>query len=132
MRPGRALNITPDGAVTENSSANSAAPGDYVVLYGTGFGPVNKPAPDGQPRGEPAPFPQTPGFTLDGRDVTGFVSYAGRAPRDLFCFRSRFAGHWLVYGISSDTRHASDVSESRQRPSDDQPELTGHDHLDRR
>jgi uncharacterized protein (TIGR03437 family) len=33
------LNIAPDGTRSLNSPANSAAPGDYLELYGTGFGP---------------------------------------------------------------------------------------------
>ena len=33
-----ALNIRPDGTVSRNSPSNSAAVGDYVALFGTGFG----------------------------------------------------------------------------------------------
>ena len=36
--PGAVLNVRPDSVVSINSSSNSAAPGDYLVIYSTGIG----------------------------------------------------------------------------------------------
>lgn len=44
-----ALNVAADGSVSLNSPANSAAPGDVVSVYGTGFGKIGYPPPDGTP-----------------------------------------------------------------------------------
>jgi uncharacterized protein (TIGR03437 family) len=44
-----ALNVSPDGSVSVNSPANSAAPGDYLVLFGTGLGAFWQPPPSGVP-----------------------------------------------------------------------------------
>lgn len=42
-----AFNVAADGSISLNSSSNSAAPGDYISLFGTGFGTVYFPPPDG-------------------------------------------------------------------------------------
>lgn len=61
-----------------NSSVNPAAPGDVVMVYGTGFGVLNPLPPDGQL----ATVLATPGSavsaTIDG--VPAGVIYAGAAP----------------------------------------------------
>jgi uncharacterized protein (TIGR03437 family) len=44
-----ALNMAADGGVSLNSPSNSVAPGDYIRIYGTGFGPVNNSPLDGTP-----------------------------------------------------------------------------------
>ncbi len=47
-----ALNITPDGAVSVNSPSNSAAPGDFLAVFGTGIGSLsNQPADGTAPSG---------------------------------------------------------------------------------
>lgn len=45
--PAAALNIAPDGTVSVNSPSNSAAPGDFISLFGTGFEMVYSPPKDG-------------------------------------------------------------------------------------
>ncbi len=37
---GALLNVNPDGTVSVNSPSNSATPGSYLALFGTGLGPV--------------------------------------------------------------------------------------------
>src|ERR1019366_1134692 len=41
------LNVAPDGTLSVNSGANSAAPGDYLAIYGTGLGALSHPLADG-------------------------------------------------------------------------------------
>jgi uncharacterized protein (TIGR03437 family) len=71
-----ASNIAPDGSVSVNSPTNSAAPGDYVSLFGTGL-PTN-PLPDGTYSTGPWTTSSQPGLSLDGNPVS--VAYAGLAP----------------------------------------------------
>ena len=78
--PAAALNVAPDGSVSPNSASNSAAPGDFVELFGNGFGRFYFPPPDGLP----APAAQEPensgwGFTIDGGSVLT-PPYLGIAP----------------------------------------------------
>src|SRR5579871_2538348 len=73
-----ALNIRPDGTVSINSPSNSAAPGDYVALFGTGFGLAVTQPTDGVAAAGPASLQSTPRLLLDGNPVT--PSYAGLAP----------------------------------------------------
>lgn len=76
---GAALNVSPDGTVSVNSPSNSAAPGDYVSLYGTGFGiPQTLPA-DGTFTTAADPFQTAPEVVLDG-NLLSSLSYAGMAP----------------------------------------------------
>ncbi len=70
----------PDGAaaalnqnLTVNSSANPAAPGSIVVIYGTGAGVLNPPAIDGSVANPPTLIPE---LTVDGF----YILYAGAAP----------------------------------------------------
>jgi uncharacterized protein (TIGR03437 family) len=47
--PGLVLNVKPDGTRSLNSQRNSASPGDYLEVYGTGLGEVFDVPPDGMP-----------------------------------------------------------------------------------
>ncbi len=87
---GAVLNVASDGSVSVNSPANSASPGDFISVYGTGLGAVFNPPPAGSPAlanplslalnwslysaafDLPPPTPPTPLRTR--------VSWAGRAP----------------------------------------------------
>jgi uncharacterized protein (TIGR03437 family) len=73
-----ALNVTP-GLVSVNSPWNSAAPGDYIALFGTGLGLIAQAPPDGAAASVPAPLPSMPSLLFDNKP--GVVpSYAGLAP----------------------------------------------------
>ena len=74
-----ALNIRADGSVSVNSAANSAAPGDYVALYGTGFGFSATQPPDGMAATGAATLQTMPGVTVD-QTLTASIAYAGLAP----------------------------------------------------
>jgi len=50
--PAAVLNVSADGSTSLNSPTNSAAPGDYISIYGTGMGSIAHPPPVGAP----APF----------------------------------------------------------------------------
>jgi uncharacterized protein (TIGR03437 family) len=73
----------PDGAITHVggtlvTSADPAAPGEVVVMYGTGFGPVNPAVITGQ---APAGLSYTtlmPTITIGGLPTT--VGFSGAAP----------------------------------------------------
>ncbi len=74
-----ALNIQADGSVSVNSASNSAAPGDYIALYGTGLGFAAQQPPDGMGATGPANLSQMPGLLLN--ETTGVTPvYAGLAP----------------------------------------------------
>lgn len=47
--PGAVLNVASDGSVSLNSLANSASPGDFIEVYGTGLGTTFNQPPDGSP-----------------------------------------------------------------------------------
>jgi uncharacterized protein (TIGR03437 family) len=81
---GAILNVAPDGGVSLNSPSNSASPGNFISIYGTGEGDVNHQLADG------APAPNSPlakaiiqggpifDFSAGGDQAPGF--WAGRAP----------------------------------------------------
>jgi len=87
---GAVLNVNGDGSVSLNSRSNSASPGDFISVYGTGLGAVFNPPPAGSPAPSNPPslamswslflgifdlapsFPSTP--------LRPGVSWAGRAP----------------------------------------------------
>lgn len=46
---GAILNVAEDGSVTINTPDRSAAPGDFISVFATGFGPVSFPPPSGSP-----------------------------------------------------------------------------------
>jgi len=86
-----ALNVGPDGSISVNSPDNSAAPGDYLVLFGTGLGAFWSPPASGVP-GAGQPFNDGPavaiGQGLDQSWVSGVTdltqglapAWAGLAP----------------------------------------------------
>src|SRR5579863_10081712 len=74
-----ALNVAPDGSVSLNSPSNSAAPGDYVSIYGTGFGLVYFPPPDGTPANVDQSTIGAAGVSIDGHPLIG-EAYVGLAP----------------------------------------------------
>ena len=74
-----ALNIRSDGSVSVNTASNSAAPGDYVALYGTGFGFSATQPPDGAAAAGAATLQTMPGLTVD-ENLTASIAYAGLAP----------------------------------------------------
>lgn len=74
-----ALNITPGGAVSLNSASNSAAPGDYIALFGTGFGLAAPQPPDGVAASGISPLQSAPQLFLDKAPVSSLL-YAGLAP----------------------------------------------------
>lgn len=47
--PGLIQNVAADGSVTLNTRSNSASPGGFITIYGTGLGPLYSPPEDGQP-----------------------------------------------------------------------------------
>jgi uncharacterized protein (TIGR03437 family) len=61
-----------------NSASNPAAPGDIVMIYGTGFGAVNPPTADGQAAAGPAATALAVTASIGGIDAQ--VIYAGAAP----------------------------------------------------
>lgn len=75
-----ALNIKPDGTVSVNSSVNSAAPGDYITLFGTGFGLSRTQPADGTATAGAAILLAEPELFVDKSSVPLLPSYAGLAP----------------------------------------------------
>jgi uncharacterized protein (TIGR03437 family) len=74
-----AWNVGADGKVSANSRSNSAAPGDFVSLYGIGFGLPGIPVGDGTFLGYGDSFQIAPGVVLDD-ELLPYFSYAGLAP----------------------------------------------------
>jgi uncharacterized protein (TIGR03437 family) len=74
-----ALNVRPDGTVSLNSHANSAAPGDYIALFGTGFGTAAQQPPDGAAPASPSQLQTAPKIFVDGKSVDS-LAYQGLAP----------------------------------------------------
>ena len=73
------LNISPDGSSSVNSPSNSAAPGDFISLYGTGIGAPNNPPANGDYVTGLTPLSSPPGVVLGGNTLQA-VQYAGLAP----------------------------------------------------
>lgn len=69
-RPGAVLNVTRDGSVSLNSPSNSASPGDYLTIYGTGMS-TPRDVPDG------SPAPSNPPASFDFYTVTGTSAIFG-------------------------------------------------------
>lgn len=75
-----ALNIAADGAASLNSPSDSAAPGDYIALFGTGLTglPSYPLIADGTAPTGPLAVTSRPGVSLDDNPLYPF--YAGPAP----------------------------------------------------
>jgi uncharacterized protein (TIGR03437 family) len=73
-----ALNIAADGTVSVNSPSNSAAPGDYIALYGTGA-ENDYPLADGTYATGPVRLQPSPNIAIDSA-VVDYYQYAGLAP----------------------------------------------------
>jgi uncharacterized protein (TIGR03437 family) len=74
-----ALNVTSDGAVSLNSTSQSAAPGDYIALFGTGLGSSSNLPPDGHAAVGANSFTESDLIFLDRSSVITSL-YAGVAP----------------------------------------------------
>ncbi|HVW84516.1 MAG TPA: IPT/TIG domain-containing protein, partial [Bryobacteraceae bacterium] len=74
-----ALNIRPDGTASVNSPSNSAAPGDYIALFGTGFGLAAQQPSDGAAAMGTPPLQSVPRLFLDNNPVSS-LAWAGLAP----------------------------------------------------
>lgn len=78
--PVAALNITPDGDVSVNSKSNSAAPGDFIALFGTGLGVPTVVHPNGVAPTEAEAFMWPGAIHWDYASSPVTPSYAGLAP----------------------------------------------------
>jgi len=82
---GAIQNIAADGTRTLNTPANSASPGSFVSVYGTGMGPVYFAPPDGHPAPRD-PLARTWGIPVPRIGLEGFaefvqhLTYGGLAP----------------------------------------------------
>jgi uncharacterized protein (TIGR03437 family) len=74
-----ALNVRPDGSVSVNSPANSAAPGDYLALFGTGLGIVDAQLFNGAP--DPA-YRFNTGLGVDAGSAADAIYFSGTANVD--------------------------------------------------
>jgi uncharacterized protein (TIGR03437 family) len=74
-----ALNIAPDGGFSPNSASNSAAPGDFIAIFGTGFGQTYFPPAAGTPASYAQSMEIAGGFAMNGSAVLG-LEYFGLAP----------------------------------------------------
>jgi len=74
---GQAAAVNQDNSI--NGSAHPASAGQYVLLYGTGFGQTNPSGQDGVPNAVPLPIlSPLPIATVGGKPAT--INYAGGAP----------------------------------------------------
>ncbi|MGH9784150.1 MAG: hypothetical protein ACRD88_08185, partial [Terriglobia bacterium] len=82
--PGLIQNVTADGSVTLNTPSNSASPGSFIIIYGTGLGPLYSPPEDGHPaRVQPLTGLNLPGSFLGIKGFTGRTTqswWAGLTP----------------------------------------------------
>ncbi len=74
-----ALNVGPDGSISANSPSNSAAPGDFVTVFGNAFGPFYFPPATGSPAAAAQNIAYGGGFKLDGESNLT-AQYIGLAP----------------------------------------------------
>ncbi len=74
-----ALNIAPDGRTSPNSPSNSAAPGDFIAIFGTGFGQSYFPPADGTPPAVAQQLENAGGFAMNGSPILP-LEYFGLAP----------------------------------------------------
>jgi uncharacterized protein (TIGR03437 family) len=88
--PGAIFNVASDGSVSLNSPSNSASPGQFITIWGTGLGEAYNEPPDGSPAPSsplasaeytPAAFfdVEGPAFNISS-PIFARPSFAGRAP----------------------------------------------------
>ena len=75
-----ALNMSRDGSVSVNSPSNSAAPGDFISLYGTGIGVPDNPPANGDYSTRLVPLSSPPPAMVLGGKTLQAVQFAGLAP----------------------------------------------------
>jgi uncharacterized protein (TIGR03118 family) len=75
-------NKTIIGPPTLASGSSPAKPGETIVLFGTGFGATNPPAPEGQPLTQAANLAASPAVRIGGADAR--VVYAGLTGTGLY------------------------------------------------
>jgi uncharacterized protein (TIGR03437 family) len=69
------------------STSSPAAPGEEIVLYGTGFGPTNPTSPTGQLVTAAAPLANSVQFTIGGITLAASaVEFAGLVESGLYQF----------------------------------------------
>ena len=73
--------IGPAGLIS-GATTTGAAPGETIVLYGTGFGATNPPIPNGQVIPSPLPLPAWPTVVIDA--VAAQVAFAGLVAPGLY------------------------------------------------
>ncbi len=88
--PGAVINVSADGGVSLNSPSNSAQPGGYISVYGTGLGDVYVASAMPPPDGSPTPLsPLAPthdfvavmfDFVMSNYEGLGPYSWQGMAP----------------------------------------------------
>ncbi len=77
------LNVSPNGDVSLNSPTNSALPGSFISIYGTGNGPVSNSPTDGAPAPSSplaAGSGGSPAFDFSSGGSEGPAFWEGRAP----------------------------------------------------
>ncbi|HEY7389911.1 MAG TPA: IPT/TIG domain-containing protein [Bryobacteraceae bacterium] len=74
-----ALNIAPDGSFSPNSPSNSAAPGDFIAVFGTGSGQTYFAPSDGTPASGAQRLEDAGGFAMNGKAILP-LGYFGLAP----------------------------------------------------
>ena len=77
-------NNTPIGTATSTPPGTPAAPGELIVLYGTGFGPTIPPTVNGQLQTVPALMTSYPVIQFNG--ATGTIAWGGLSATGLYQF----------------------------------------------
>ncbi len=80
---GSPVYVAPTGALS-GSTSRPATAGDFVELYGTGMGPTNPAAPDGQVFSQAYPTANLAGFSVTIGGVPVTVTFAGLVGPGLF------------------------------------------------
>jgi uncharacterized protein (TIGR03437 family) len=75
-----AWNVAANGGLSLNSPANSAAPGDYIAMFGTGLGLATKQPADGSSATGPDWLQSSPSVWIDGNLLSTLPQYTGLAP----------------------------------------------------
>ena len=77
-------NNTPIGSATSTPAGTPAAPGELIILYGSGFGPTIPPTVNGQLQTVPALLAQYP--VIQFNDVSGTIAWGGLSATGLYQF----------------------------------------------